>query len=40
MKFYQLQFINVCKFNRYFGSHENLFRILILNVYNYNIISL
>jgi len=28
-KFYQLGFINVCKFNKCFGSNEILFGILI-----------
>jgi len=28
-KFYQQGFINVWKFNKYFGSHEILFGILI-----------
>jgi len=34
-KFYEPCFINVCKFNKYFDSHEILFGILISNVYNY-----
>jgi len=28
-KFYQLDFINVCKFNKCVGSHEILFGIII-----------
>jgi len=30
--FYQLGYINVCKFNKYFGSHEILFPILSWDV--------
>jgi len=32
-KFYQLYFINICKFNKCFSSHEILFDTLIWNVY-------
>jgi len=35
-KFYQLDNINICKFNKCFDSDKILFGILVLNVYNCN----